>query len=102
MFCPLNGWIFAGHGSNLDTSKSKEYALTSLEIKVLKRIPWQIRLSEISLKFVSCKITESEDFQRVKQVPKYINFENVFTHSSGDSRHFSVFIHEHVENAQLS
>ena len=50
---------------------------------------------------MSCKITESEDFQRVKQVPKYINFENVFTHSSGDSRHFSVFIHEHVENAQF-
>ena len=66
MFCSLNGWIFAGHGSNLDTSKSKELTLTSLEIKVLKRIPGEIRLSEISLKFVSCKITESEDFQRVK------------------------------------
>ena len=65
-FCSLNGWIFADHGSNLDTSKSKELTLTSLEIKVLKRIPGEIRLSEISLKFVSCKITESEDFQRVK------------------------------------
>ena len=44
-------------------------------------------------------------------MPKYINFDNVFgckdrendvqQHSSGDSRHFSVFIHEHVENAQF-